>query len=70
MNSRIVEDPRTISGIYFDDDEGSCYQQSDGFIIIAYAEPGPVGPIPWLEISKDGQVVARLTAYKVRIVYA
>ena len=65
----ILDDNRTIDGIFFEDEDGSCYTRDTGFTILPYMEPGPCGNITWLAVMKNGAIIARVPSWKVSIVY-
>ena len=67
----ILSDTREISGIYFDDDEGSCYTSETGHEIKAYPEPGVFNDIVYFAVhNNEGNIIARVPAWKVTVVYA
>lgn len=69
MKSKILTDKREISGIYWDNTEEDNFKYEDGYEILAYAEHGPCGPIPYFEVMSDGNVVARVPSWKVTVYY-
>ena len=70
--SELISDTRKIEAVYYDDAEGSHYKINETGVsdIVAYAEPGIYGIVPWLKIMVDRVVIARLPAWKVTVVYA
>ena len=66
----ILTDPRKIAGIYFDDDEGSCYEAALGFTIEAYPEPGTLHDLVYFAVyDETKKLVARVPAWKVTVIY-
>ena len=70
MESRIIEDKREIAGIFYDDDEQSCWTKDSGFIITAYGEPREFCLVAFFEVkNQKGDTVARVPATKVTVTY-
>lgn len=69
---KMLEDDRTIEGLYFDDEEGSCFVVGHGDVttIEAYGEPGVYGDIPYFAVFERNKITHRVPAYKVTVKYA
>jgi len=67
----IVTDHRTIEGLYYDDERGSCFVAGHPMCekIIAYEEKGQGDLVPYFAVFHNGQVSQRVPAYKVTVVY-
>ncbi len=71
MNT-ILDDKRVIDGVYWNDSDGTSYRV--GVLgttkIEAYGEPGLHCNLPWIAVWKDENLVTRVPATQVQIVYA
>ena len=67
----LVDDPRPIESVEFDDPEGSRWKVGESGIteISPYYENGGMAPVPWLAIFKGDEIYSRVMAGKVSIMY-
>lgn len=66
---RILNETRKIASIEYDDGDVGWYAKT-GYTIKPYIEPGLHGNLTYLEVATlTGEVVARLPAWKVTIIY-
>lgn len=70
-NTVLSQDPRPITGIFFDDEEGSHFQVGEFEVtsIVAYDENGLGGCIPWLAVYEGERIVRRVPAHMVEVAY-
>lgn len=69
--TEMLEDKREIKGIYWNDAEGSCYQVGSSCDEIKiYGEPGPHCFMPWIAVFNNGELITRVPALQVQVVYA
>lgn len=68
---QLVDDPRPIASVWFDDPEGSHWKVGDSNItaIIPYYEKGQMAEVAWLAIYRGDNICSRVRADKVSIVY-
>ncbi len=69
--AKIIDDRREISWIDFNDSDGT-HMTAGKFgcgKIVAYAEHGSLGPVPYLAVYKDGQVEQKIPAHMVIVHY-
>ena len=69
---KILEDRRTIVGIYWNNEEGEHVRVGNfGYTrIVAYGECGMCCDIPWLAVYKGDELISRVPAWQVQIQYA
>jgi len=67
----IIEDKREISAIGFNISGGSFWEVGKRGLekIVAYAENGSLGSVPYLAVYRKGQVEIKLAAHMVTIHY-
>ena len=68
-NDTIEHDERPIAGIYFNDKDETHWEAKSGYTIEAYGEPGMACYIPYFRVIKNGEVVSRIPAWQVTVVY-
>ena len=70
--SSLLDDPRTIKSVHFNDEYGSQYEvgQQGCTKIEIYGEPGqPHCLVPWLAVYVSDEVLTRIPATMVQVVY-
>lgn len=67
MPRTIAEDTREISGLFFDDAEGSQIRVGDGRTtkIEAYLEAGDGAFVPWFAVFNGDEIRSRVNAMKI-----
>lgn len=65
----ILDDKRIIESICWNNAEDAHYSIKDGHEIKAYGEPGMHCDIPFVEVRKDGVIIARVPAWQVSVHY-
>lgn len=69
FENTILDDERPIKSVWFDDAEESRFISAGEMTIEAYAEPGEYCHKPWIRILRNGEVIQRFHAQRVRICY-